>query len=118
MQAEVLYENTKFGGDNSRNRWISTGMRPIYYFNDRFSIALETGVDWDHSQPLGTDGHLWKITLAPQLSRGNKFFSRPVIRAFVTYAKWSDGFKGHVGGEAYLDDTAGWSYGVQTEAWW
>jgi maltoporin len=118
MQAAVVYDNTKFGGDNSRNRWISVGMRPIYYFNDRFSIALETGVDWDHSQPLDTDGHLWKITLAPQISRGNKFFSRPAIRAFVTYAKWSDGFRGHVGGPAYLDDTAGWSYGIQTEAWW
>lgn len=118
MQLIGLYEDTNFGGPNSRDRWGSAGVRPIYHFNDRFSIALETGVDWAKSEPLGTDGHLWKITLAPQVSLGGKFFSRPVLRAFVTYAQWSDGFKGHVGGTAYENATNGWSYGLQAEAWW
>jgi maltoporin len=118
MQAIGVYDDTKFGGPNSRDQWLSFGVRPVYYFNDRFSVALETGVDWAKSEPLGTDGHLWKITLAPQLSRGNKFFSRPVLRAFVTYAQWSDGFKGRVGGSAYENATDGWSYGLQAEAWW
>jgi maltoporin len=113
-----LYEDTNYGGPNSRERWASVGVRPIYHFNDRFSIALETGVDWAKSEPLGTDGHLWKITLAPQLSRGGKFFSRPVLRAFVTYAKWSEDFKGRVGGTAYENATEGLSYGLQAEAWW
>lgn len=118
MQALGLYEETEFGGPNSRQRWGSLGARPVYFFNDRFSIALEAGVDWAKSEPLGTDGHLWKITLAPQLSRGGKFFSRPVLRAFVTYAAWSDDFKGLVGGPAYEDATDGLSYGLQAEAWW
>jgi maltoporin len=118
MQTVGIYEETKFGGPNSRERWASAGVRPVYFFNDRFSIALETGVDWTKSDPLGTDGHLWKITLAPQLSRGGKFFSRPVLRAFITYAKWSDDFKGRVGGTAYENATEGWSYGLQAEAWW
>ncbi|HEY2343227.1 MAG TPA: carbohydrate porin, partial [Chthoniobacteraceae bacterium] len=118
MQAVGIYEDTKFGGPNSRNRWISLGARPIYFFNDRFSVAFEAGVDWDKSDALGTDGHLWKITLAPQISLGNKFFSRPVLRAFITYGEWSNGFKGHVGGTAYENDTAGLSYGVQAETWW
>ncbi len=118
MQAIGVYEETKYGGENSHNRWASLGARPVYYFNDRFSIALEAGIDWATSEPLGTDGHLWKITLAPQISRGNKFFSRPVLRAFVTYAGWSDGFKGHVGGTAYEHATSGLSYGLQAEAWW
>ncbi len=118
MQTVGIYEDTKFGGPNSRQRWTSVGIRPVYFFNDRFSVALETGVDWVDSEPLGTDGHLWKITLAPQLSRGGKFFSRPVLRAFVTYAKWSDGFKGMVGGTAYENATDGLSFGMQVEAWW
>ena len=71
-----------------------------------------------HSEPLGADGHLWKITLAPQISRGGKFFSRPVMRPFITYAKWSDDFKGRVGGNAYENATDGLSYGLQIEAWW
>jgi maltoporin len=118
MQAVGLYEETDFGGENARERWASVGIRPVYHFNDRFSIALETGIDWTRSQPLGTDGHLWKITLAPQISRGGKFFSRPVIRGFVTYAKWSDDFKGRVGGTAYENATDGLSFGMQVEAWW
>jgi len=118
MQTVGLYEDTKFGGPNSRQRWASAGIRPVYFFNDRFSIALEAGVDWVDSQPLGTDGHLWKVTLAPQLSRGGEFFSRPVLRAFVTYAKWSDEFKGMVGGTAYENATDGLSFGMQVEAWW
>jgi maltoporin len=113
-----IYEETKFGGPNSTERWASLGARPVYHFNDRFSIALEGGIDWAKSDPLGTDGHLWKITLAPQISRGGKFFSRPVLRAFVTYAQWSDDFKGRVGGDAYESATEGWSYGLQAEAWW
>ena len=117
-QLAVVYQDTKYGGPDSRERWLALGARPIYHFNDRFSIALEGGVDFAKSDPLGTDGHLWKITLAPQLSLGGKFFSRPVLRAFVTYAKWSDDFRGFVGGPAYEDATNGWSYGLQAEAWW
>jgi maltoporin len=118
VQAVGIYEDTNFGGPNARNRWASLGARPIYFFNDRYSVALEGGVDWAKSDPLGTDGHLWKITLAPQISYGGKYFSRPVLRAFVTYAGWSDGFKGHVGGVAYENTTSGLSYGLQAEAWW
>jgi maltoporin len=64
------------------------------------------------------DGHLWKITLAPRPSRGGRFFSRPVLRAFITCAKWGDDFKGQAGGSAYENATDDWSYGLQTEAWW
>lgn len=118
IQAVGLYEETEFGGLNSHQRWASLGARPVYFFNDRFSVAFEAGIDWAKSEPLGTDGHLWKLTFAPQISRGGKFFSRPVIRAFITYAGWSDNFKGLVGGSAYQNETSGWSYGVQTETWW
>jgi maltoporin len=118
MQAVGLYEETDFGGPNARQKWASLGVRPVYFFSDRFSVALEAGVDWAKSEPLGTDGHLWKITLAPQLSRGGKFFSRPVLRAFVTYAKWSDEFRGLVGGTPYENALDGLSFGVQAEAWW
>jgi maltoporin len=117
-QVVGVYEETEFGGPLSNERWASLGIRPIYHVNDRFSVAFETGVDWAQSEPLGTDGYLWKVTLAPQLSRGGKFFSRPVLRAFVTYAQWSDDFKGRVGGSAYENATNGWSYGLQAEAWW
>ena len=34
--------------------------------------------------------------------RDRKFFSRPVLRAFLTYANWSDGLRGFVGGVPFL----------------
>lgn len=118
MQAVGVYEETEYGGPNGRERWTSFGVRPVWFFNDRFSIALESGVDFVESGPQNADGHLWKITLAPQISRGGKFFSRPVLRAFVTYAKWSEDFRGRVGGDTYEDALEGFSYGLQAEAWW
>ena len=119
VQAVALYDKIHFGGPDSDNRWISVGARPVFFFNDRFSMALEAGVDWVKSEPLGTDGHLWKVTFAPLvISRGEKFFSRPQLRLYVTYAGWSDDFKGFVGGIPYADDTRGLSYGIQAEAWW
>ena len=47
-----------------------------------------------------------------------EFFSRPVLRAFLTYAFWNDGQRGQVGGIDYANETAGWSWGVQMESWW
>ena len=119
VQAVGLYDKIHYGGPDSDNEWISVGARPVFFFNDRFSMALEAGVDWAKSEPLGTDGHLWKVTFAPLvISRGEKFFSRPQLRLYVTYARWSDDFKGFVGGTPYADDTRGLSYGIQAEAWW
>jgi maltoporin len=44
--------------------------------------------------------------------------SRPVIRAFVTCAHWGDDFVGQVGGNDYVDENEGLTYGVQMETWW
>ena len=119
VQAVGLYDKIHFGGSNSDNEWGSLGARPVFFFSDRFSMALEAGIDWTNSQPLNKDGHLWKVTFAPlQISRGEKFFSRPQLRAYVTYAGWSEDFKGSVGGIPYMEDTRGLSYGIQAEAWW
>jgi maltoporin len=52
------------------------------------------------------------------VSLGDEFFSRPVLRAFVTYAMWANGLKGSVGGTDYALDNEGWSWGVQMETWW
>ena len=118
LQAAAVYQDTDYGGPDSSEKWTSFGMRPIFHFTDTFSIALETGVDFVDSEPLGVNDYLWKVTLAPQLTRGRKFFSRPSLRAFITYAKWGEEFRGKVGGSAYRNELEGLSYGVQLESWW
>ena len=105
-------------GSGDQVQWLSSGVRPILHFNKYLSLAFEGGVDWVKDTANDSSGSLYKLTLAPQVSLGNRFMSRPVIRAFVTYAHWSDDFIGQVGGNDYLNQNDGWTYGVQMEVWW
>lgn len=114
----VVYQYTDFGDNAPDQHWLSGGVRPVWHLTDAFSIALEAGVDWVSELQGGDGGTLGKLTLCPQVALGDQFFSRPVIRGFVTYGLWSDGLKGSIGGPDYADDTAGWSWGVQMESWW
>lgn len=99
-------------------RWISAGARPIWFFNRWASLAFEAGADHVNNPDQQTAGWLRKFTIAPQLATGPEFFSRPVIRAFVTFANWSPGLKGKVGGDAYMYRLNGISAGLQFESWW
>jgi maltoporin len=114
----LVYQLTDYGDEGGVVQWASAGVRPILQFNRFFSLALEAGVDWVKNEDAGTSAPLGKITLAPQVSLGGLFMSRPVIRGFLTYAQWGDDFRGQVGGNSYLDSTRGLTYGAQMEAWW
>jgi len=113
-----VYQRSKDGNpQHDWNQWVSFGARPEIFFTKHISLAFEGGFDHTHSTGQ-YDGWLRKYTIAPQIGAGQKFFSRPVLRAFLTYANWSDGFRGLVGGTPYLNRTNGLTYGVQAEHWW
>lgn len=114
----LLYQLTDFRDHGGRVHWASGGVRPIYHINRFFSLAGEAGADWTREETTGQSGPLYKFTFAPQLSLGNRFMSRPVIRVFVTYARWADDFVGQIGGNDYQDENWGLTYGAQMEAWW
>ncbi len=114
----AVYQYTDYRDAGGAEHWASLGARPVFFFNKYLSLAFEGGVDWTKETGTGVSGQLYKLTLAPQVQLQNTFFSRPAIRAFVTYATWSDAFKGSVGGTDYADATEGWTYGIQMEAWW
>jgi maltoporin len=119
IMAVLMYQQTRTGDPKAGwVRWISLGTRPEVFFSDLFSVAFEAGFDHTHSDDGKYSGWLRKFTLAPQLGAGRKFFSRPVLRAFVTYANWSDGLRGFVGGVPFKNATNGLTYGLQAEAWW
>ena len=110
------YDNGMNG--ESMEYWTSGGLRPIYFFNENVALAFEFGMDNVTNQSEGYSGTLCKMTLAPELRFDNTFFGRPVVRAYATYALWSNGFKGRVGQLAYEDETAGLTFGLQMESWW
>ena len=112
----LVYQYTDYGNGVGNQTWLSAGVRPIVEFNKFFSLAFEGGVDYVSDSVNATRGNLFKLTLVPQVSLGNQFFSRPVLRTFVTYAQWSNGFVGQVGGQDYLTDHNGSTYGLQMEA--
>lgn len=114
----LVYQYTDYGDGAPYQQWVSGGLRPIWHVTDSFNVAVEGGVDWVSETATGDGGTLGKLTLAPQLALGDGFFSRPVLRAFVTYARWSDGLRGEVAGPDYADETSGWSWGLQMESWW
>jgi len=120
--ATFVYEDKQTAGVHSK--WTSAGARPVYHFADNLSLAAELGFDTVKPDGQATR-HLTKFTIAPQLAAGNSFWSRPVLRAFYTYAKWNDAAQAAAGaGDAlstsgvFGKKTNGSSVGFQVEAWW
>ncbi|MET3134443.1 maltoporin [Oxalobacteraceae bacterium GrIS 1.11] len=120
--ATFVYEDKQTAGVHSK--WTSAGARPVYHFADNYSIAAELG--FDQVKPDGQPTrNLTKFTIAPQLAAGNSFWSRPVLRAFYTYAKWNGAAQAAAGAGDALSTTGvfgsktnGSSVGFQVEAWW
>jgi maltoporin len=127
MMAAGVFEIFDNGQGDFNRTWISAGLRPVYHMTKYMSLASELSFDYisiDTNDDGDADlsGPLMKFTVAPQISAGNSFWSRPVVRAFVTAAYWGEDLIGSVG-ENYYGDPAndaqfGMSFGVQAEAWW
>lgn len=119
-----VYEDKKDALSATHTKWTSIGVRPVYHFAENFSLAAELGQD--RVSPDGQASRsLTKFTIAPQLSAGNGFWSRPVLRAYYTYAKWNDAAQAAAGAGDSLSKTgvfgaatSGSTIGVQVEAWW
>jgi maltoporin len=113
-----VFQLNRNGSENADQTWVSAGARPIVHFTRHVNLAIEGGVDWVNDEALDSEGTLGKITVAPQVSIGNRWNSRPVIRGFVTGAFWSDDFVGRAGGADYPTKSEGMTAGMQFETWW
>ena len=134
MLVFTYQNNTKrFGTDDARssNTTWGLGARPVYHFNDYLKLQAEVGFESLTPKNGNTDTrNLFKATLAPTLVAGGTFFSRPELRAFVTYANWNraaqvDGSMGQgacatsgTSGSVYACDQNGVTFGAQIETWW
>lgn len=120
--ATLVYEDRDIEG--AGGKWISLGVRPVYFFSDRWSAAVELGHD-QFKPDNGDKRNLTKVTLAAQYGTAKNFWARPVFRAFWTHAKWNSAAQAAAGaGDAlsttgvFSDKKSGSTFGVQAEVWW
>lgn len=117
----VVYEDRRDTGDDGA--WFSIGGRYKYYLSNYLNLVLEAGFDQFAPDAAGEDTRtLWKVTPAIQLSAGDKFWTRPALRLFTTYAKWNEaardaGLADSTEG-VFGNDTQGWTFGLQAETGW
>ena len=118
LQTFTLYQELENGAaSDSRIRWVSLGARPVRQLGRFFSLATEVG--WDYTvQGDQPGGSLFKLTVAPQITPAMKFLSRPSLRAFVTWAHWSDEFRGRIATATDPNAVRGSAVGVQIDTWW
>jgi maltoporin len=127
-QAYVSYTvETVPGWGLKDGKTFSAVVRPVYHFNDLYSVAFELGRAQTKNAWTGNETNsLNKFTIAPQLSMGSGFFARPVLRAYYTHASWNKkgaasactGRDCAVSVDGFANATSGNSLGVQMEAWW
>jgi len=114
-QAIVLFASEKNGAGLKVDS-ASIGGRVSYALTKNFKFVSELGVS-QYKPQGGATARLTKLTIAPTLSVGPDFWSRPEFRLYATSAKWNKA-AGNVTGQAALaDKTSGTSYGAQVE-WW
>lgn len=133
IQASLNYQYKDYGIENVdtnnvildkkvAKNWLSIGFRYLYYISKHINLALETGNDYMKDNKLGLEGSLQKVTFAPQISWDFGYYSRPVLRPFITYAQWSNDFKGISGvfdfNKKLSNKNKGLSIGLQFETWW
>src|SRR4029453_11887616 len=89
IQPVFVYQRTQSGNPQEGwGQWLLLAARPQYFFTDHLSLTFEAGLDRTSSGNGQYEGWLRKFTIAPQIGAGRRFFSRPVLRLFVTYATW------------------------------
>lgn len=132
IQVSITYHYKNYGIGNVSNNisinnakaynWFSVGFRYLYYINKNFNLALEAGNDYVKDSKDMIEGSLQKVTFSPQISWNYGYFSRPVLRPFITFSRWSKSFQGITGINQYntqlINKNKGISYGLQLEMWW
>jgi maltoporin len=118
MPVVVYQAQHDVNGVLGTNMWFSACARPVFFFTEHLSLAIEGGLDWTKSGTGQYEGWLRKITVAPQIGAGRKFVSGPVLRAFITCANWFERLKDYVQGIAYENSKDWADLRLREETWW
>ena len=117
----VIHRDKSNAGSST---WTSVGTRPVYALTDNVKLQLDLGHDEIRSDNGGATQKLTKITFAPTLAVSRDFWSRPELRAFITYARWNDAAQAAATPGTTLSptgsfgaNTSGTTIGFQVETW-
>jgi len=125
-QVLALWQRDHFSTGNNQD-WVSLGGRVSYGVSDRIKLSLEIG--HDSVKPSGAARrNMTKYTFAPSFSpKGTKFWGRPDIRVFYTWAQWNGAAQSaadFVGPGSALSSSGvfgssrhGGNFGIQIEYW-
>jgi maltoporin len=122
-QALAVIQNGKIekAGDpaNGKNtKDITFGGRISYALSHNFKMLVEAGMN-SRTPDGGNKQTLNKITIAPTLSLGSDFWSRPELRFYVTQANWnSDAAIANTASFGAGGRTSATTTGAQIEVWW
>jgi maltoporin len=119
----VNYNETTFPGNpNGTDRlFISGAVRPIYMFTKNLGIETELGVDWADDVRFDArrgGATLGKVTVAGVIKPSGAFWSRPELRAYVSYFRWSGEPFYYSPNGVRANERDSWNFGVQAETWW
>lgn len=123
MEFAALYQKDDANDPALRNSWATLGVRPVYAVLPNLKLQAELGQTVLKQESSGETARLTKLTLAPAISLGESYWSRPELRLYVSYGKWNGAATPLVnasnnGGPVYGNATSGMSAGLQVEAWW
>lgn len=118
-ESSLVYDQHDDGSSkDARTRWISLGGVNLYHLTDTRGWMTQLGLSniLKESDGLGTR-NLWRVTTGPEWRWKKGFWSRPLIRAYVSYTGWNDNLKRSLTTEPFAKDDDTLHIGAQTEFW-
>ncbi|WP_296443529.1 carbohydrate porin [Rhodoferax sp. UBA5149] len=117
-QALLGYQTSQDDVSGVTTKDTSVGGRLSYAFSTNFKLLAEAGAT-RRSVDGQPDQMLNKFTIAPTVSVGSDFWSRPEIRFYVTKANWNDAAAlANAATFGAGGKTSRTLVGVQYEIWW
>ena len=116
-QTVLSYQTNKDEKTGVETKDTSIGGRISYAFSKNFKLLVDAATTTRTGN--GPDQRLDKLTIAPTLSVGPEFYSRPELRLYVTMSNWNDAAAAAnastfgAGGK-----TSRTVAGIQYEIWW
>ena len=116
-QTLVSYQTNKDDNTGVETKDTSIGGRISYAFSKNFKLLVDAATTTRTG--AGADQRLDKLTIAPTVSVGPDFYSRPELRFYVTMANWNDAAAAaNASTFGANGKTSRTTAGVQYEVWW